>query len=342
MKRALVLGAGGVMGARVCELLRGGLPELDVVPAARRDSGLGPGARSVDVTDRPALRAALADVDLLVNAVGPYAYDPAPILAACFEAGCHYLDLAEAPGFVAAVERSAAGAPVCVVSGCSTVPGMVELLALQLDSNVDRVAVWLSIGSANPAGFGLLYGLLRPLGRSAPDGSRYFGGLLPRETSDARRLRFGRYPAAFRGDQLALRDGTRVPAHFHTGFDRVWLNALLVAAAPLLQLLGDGALRGLARAVLPASRVVARLGTRRGVLRVEGLGRDGAVVDFCELHAERNGLDVPAAPVLWAARRLAEGADGLEGPRRLPELVAFDEAAGWLREAGYRLVGVPR
>ena len=66
---------------------------------------LGRGARAVIARlDEPAsLRGALADVAVVINAMGPYAYDPAPLLDACAAAGAHYVDLASEPDFLAAV-----------------------------------------------------------------------------------------------------------------------------------------------------------------------------------------------------------------------------------------------
>lgn len=291
------------------------------------------------MSDAESLNAVLADIDLLVNAVGPYCYDPAPVVGACREAHCHYLDLAEDPAFIAAVEAAGQDAEVCVAAGCSTVPGTIELLAHGFGPGVAAVEAWLSIGSANPASPGLLYGLLRPLGRRDPDGTRYFGALHRHHVSDGRLLGFGRHPAAFVNGGLAVEQGRRrVPARFYTGFDRGPFGAGLVAAAPLLGRLGDRALRRLCRAGAPAARALAPFGTARGVLRVEGLSQSGEVVCSAEIHAEREGLDIPAAPVVWVARRIVAGELDARGPQRLPALVPRHDALTWLTEATHRIV----
>ena len=64
--------------------------------------------RRVDVTQAASLRAALAGVGAVVDAVGPYAYDPRPLVAACVEAGVHWVDLADRAPFLAGAEAAAA------------------------------------------------------------------------------------------------------------------------------------------------------------------------------------------------------------------------------------------
>ena len=91
--------------------------------------------------------------------------DPSELVRACVHAGIHYVDLAEAPQFLDAVRRAAeaAGAAergVLVVPGASTVPGLVQLLAQgwAKRDDVAEVRAWLSLGSRNPVGEGLLAG----------------------------------------------------------------------------------------------------------------------------------------------------------------------------------------
>lgn len=49
--------------------------------------------RTLTVDDAAALRAALADVDLVLNAAGPFLHTAAPLAEACLNAGVHYLDI---------------------------------------------------------------------------------------------------------------------------------------------------------------------------------------------------------------------------------------------------------
>lgn len=334
IESVLVLGAGGVLGQRVARLLADGLPDVRVIPASRRGpAALGRGARAADVRDGLSLARALGDVDLLVNAVGPYSYDPKPVAEACIAARAHYIDLAEDASFIAALrgaaERAgAAAAGVAFVPGCSTVPGLVELFA-QGFARVERLSAvdaWLSLGSRNPPSAPLLQGLLRPLGRSVPGGGRWYDEVLYRR-ADGRSLAFGRYPSGLAGERVRI--GAReVPLRFHVGFDRAALASALRLAAPFVARLPDEQLARLVRAALPAVRLAGRFGSPRGVLRVEALAA-GRLAEHVEVVAVSEGLDVPAAPPLWAARAL-RAAPRPGGVLRLFDLVSRGDALAGL------------
>src|ERR1700689_1818628 len=49
--------------------------------------------RVVSVDEPTPLSAALADVDLMLNAAGPFLHTATPISEACLDAGVHYLDI---------------------------------------------------------------------------------------------------------------------------------------------------------------------------------------------------------------------------------------------------------
>ena len=49
--------------------------------------------RAVSLDDPAALDAALADVDLVLNAAGPFLHTATPLAEACLHAGVHYLDI---------------------------------------------------------------------------------------------------------------------------------------------------------------------------------------------------------------------------------------------------------
>ena len=77
---------------------------------------------------------------LLINASGPYQSQDYRLARACIAAGVHYVDLADARGFVAgigALDEEAKRAGVLVVSGASTVPA---LSAAVIDAHVPQFA----------------------------------------------------------------------------------------------------------------------------------------------------------------------------------------------------------
>jgi hypothetical protein len=294
----------------------------------------------VDVRDERSLGPALRGVALVVNAVGPYLYEPAPLVRACVAARAHLVDLADDLAWLTAVadaasRTGAASAGVAVIPGCSTLPGLVTLLAQRWAGRTDvtGLSALLSLGSANPVSRGLLVSLLAPLGRRMPDGKRCFGRIERIEMEAGRRLRFGAWPAP-----PALRLGARrVPLTFFAGFDRAWLTLALRAAAPMLGRLPSRFVPALARALLPVARGLRAFGTPRGALLLRALDRDGRERARVELVAHANGLDVPAAPVVWVVERLLAGGFERGGLLGLEEVVAPAAASAWLRGAGYEL-----
>jgi hypothetical protein len=339
VNQLLVLGATGVMGVRLVALARRLLPGAPVLRGwrhARPDRE--PDARAVDLHDAASLRAALAGVAAVINAVGPFDYDPAPVVRTCLEAGCHYVDIAETPEFIDRVGEVAGQAghrSAHAVSGCSTVPGLVAVLAQQWAGRPDvrQVRVFLGMGSRNPASPALLASLLEPLRGRAPDGSRYFARLVRRRLRRLPARLYGRYPSAF--DRRGLRVGDRVlPATFHAGFDRGYLGVALWGAARLVPHLSPARLRSLCRLAQAGMPLVQALGTPVGVLSVEGLDAAGRVVAEIEVRAAREGLNVPALPAVWAVRRLLEAPPVSVASPGLEQLVTPDQAVAWLRQEG--------
>src|SRR5580692_7552032 len=94
----MLYGAAGYTGALIaqhaCE--RGHRPVLAgrTAPAVAALAGqLGLPHQAVALDDQSALNAALAGVDLVLNAAGPFLHTAAPLARACLAAGVHYLDI---------------------------------------------------------------------------------------------------------------------------------------------------------------------------------------------------------------------------------------------------------
>lgn len=348
-KTIVVLGATGEMGARVCRLVRRLAPTALLIGTNRSGKGHAElPMRRVDLADREALDEVLANADLAINAVGPYDYDPAPLVHAAISARCHYADLAERLDFIERVaaiaeQRGAAKAGVVLVPGCSTVPGLLVALAQRWksDPGVAKVSAYLSMGSRNPVAPGLLAGMLAPIGRKGPAG-RWFTRLVSLETLDGRSLRFGSYPIALPGSRMPI--GQRsVPVRFFMGFDRAWLNRLLSLAAPWLGRLGNGPVRRLSRVLRPFLWMLRWLGSERGVLAVVAEGEDGAERGRLEVLAHSHGLDIPALPAAWLAQALVrDGWLAAPGVRGLDRVVGADAAVAALVDAGYTVDFRPR
>jgi len=344
VNRVLVLGASGSMGRRIVALLRREAPELRVVGASRHPEALAtPEARRLDLAEPATFAAALEGVRVLVHAAGPYDHDPRLLVAACLARGADYVDLAEDPAFLSRVRAAVPGAHVRsrIVPGCSTVPGMVALLARRFDALGDRASLarvdaHLSLGSRNPVSFGLLYGLLRPLGALSPGGTPWFRKLHRFRFADGLERSFGSYPIAL-GEGVAVGE-RRVPVRLFVGFDRGFVNRALAQAARFVPSLDARRLARLARLALPFANAARVVGGSQGRLSVDAFDAHERRLAGIELRADREGLDVPATPAVWAARRLAEGAEIPPGVRSLDEILPLAEALEDLRKRGYMVL----
>ena len=343
MPQALLLGASGGMGRLIAALWASQEPSTPLRLGVRRREAMerfGPGATAVIARlEEPAtLRDALADVAVVINAMGPYAYDPAPVLDACAAAGAHYVDLASEPGFLAAVhawgERHEARIAVC--AGASTMPGLIELSSAHLAERLGAVPssfeVFLSMGSANRLTPGLLASLTLPLGvrLRSPDGGVSYRRLRRRHLHGLGPRLFGRYPSPFDEQGLNLAD-RRVLTRFWVGLDRSWIVYALRALSYLRPHFRDRTWIALAEKARP----LVALANLVGGLRIEALDVAGNVLGAVDYLAPREALNIPALPSVWAARALLAVAGG--GLRPLRTLVTFEEAATSLRAHGFEV-----
>lgn len=325
MSRILVAGGRGFMGRRVVRLLKHTLPETEVLTAGRAPAN----DRRLDV--RAPVAESLDGIDILINTVGPFDYDPTALVRACIDGKVHYLDLAETDAFLSRAGALQAG--TAVVSGCSSVPGLIQALAGRWDgrSDVASVRAQLCIGTNNPGSATLLYSMLEPIGRRSTQG-RWFDKSWLRDHGDLGKRRYARYPAGV----VALSMGDReVPLQFGFGLDRGLYTLMLGLTAPLIGLLPRRLLRFEAWVMSLFVPLVRPLGTRTGILSLDAISAEGKVLDSIEVRARADGLDVPAWPCVWAAETL------LADPRaacRLSELLTSPEVEAKLRSAGFEVV----
>lgn len=152
--RIIALGGAGGMGRRALSVLSGELivdevvvADLDGAAAAGvaaelRRLGQPASSRSIDVTDPEALRAFLADADLLMNSVGPYFRFGVPILEAAIAAGIDYIDIcddAQPTADMLALDERARAAGITAVIGAGASPGFMNVLARQAAHGLDEV-----------------------------------------------------------------------------------------------------------------------------------------------------------------------------------------------------------
>ena len=169
MTRVVALGGCGGIGQHAVQTLLEAVPECTVVVADRSAdraaalaARLGPraAALALDVEDAPALRDTLQSADLVLNAVGPYFRFGVPVLRACIDAGCHYLDVCddwEPTLAMLELDQAARDAGVTAGIGLGISPGVSNLLAAvavqALDEAVEVITGW-DLASARPAEIG--------------------------------------------------------------------------------------------------------------------------------------------------------------------------------------------
>lgn len=347
MSQVLLLGASGGMGRRVAALWQSDVSRVPLRLGVRRQESLGglsPDVQTViaRLDDPASLRAAMTGVAVVINAIGPYAYAPEPLLDACAAAGAHYVDLASEPEFLTAVHSWSARQPaaIAVCPGASTMPGLIELSAAHLSTRIgDEPAafdVFLSMGSANRLTPGLLASLTLQLGvpLRSPDGGVSYRQLRARHLHGLGRRLFGRYPSPFDEPGLSLGD-RRVATRFWVGLDRRWIVYALRVLSYLRPRFRDRTWIALAEKARPLVGWANRIGGTVGGLRIEALNAAGDVLGAVNYLAPREGLNIPALPAVWAARALLD--DAQPGDRPLRSLVTFAEAAASLRAHGFEV-----
>lgn len=163
MTRILMLGGAGQMGQSAARILAAApavdrlvLTDLDARRAADFAKTLGPKASGIglDVTDELALRAALADCDLVLNTVGPYFRFGEPILAATIAAGRNYIDICddwEPTLAMLAMDEKARAAGIYALVGMGSSPGVANMLAVTAARELDTVDSIVTAWSAEDA-----------------------------------------------------------------------------------------------------------------------------------------------------------------------------------------------
>jgi short subunit dehydrogenase-like uncharacterized protein len=166
--KILVLGAYGLAGRAIVEQVCRTSQQTVVASGRRRDRLQKEfGARrgecletlELDATDAAQLRRACAAVDLVINAVGPFALDGADIARTVIESGRHYVDCAnEQVHYERLLElrEAARSAGTLLVTGAGVIPGISTLLAgYLLDQHGAAEAVdivWAQLCHAYPDG----------------------------------------------------------------------------------------------------------------------------------------------------------------------------------------------
>lgn len=358
--RVLVLGGYGAFGVPACERLSA-IPGVQLIVAGRDAVQAGAlarrlGAESLSVdASAPALHEVLqrARADMVVSLAGPFQGSGYQVAEACMRAGCHYLDIADARGFVTGIrglDAAARRAGVLVVSGASSVPALTSAVLDELACGAELLSASVAISTS-----GRMPGLATVRGVLACCGKRYrvLQDGAWRQVVGWQGLQWRKVPGLGRRwlahcevpdiDLLPARYPALRSYSFRAGTGRatttlgVWLLSWLVRS---------GAVRDAAALSAPLWRAGNRLGllpSERSALLVDACLVDAGgerIVRRWRLVAEGNdGARIPAMGVVALVRKLAAGRLPQRGAMPCVGLVSLQE---YLAELAQLRVSVAR
>lgn len=333
-ERILVLGGTGHFGTRICrrladvvgsELIITGRDAFRAEVLADELSETHPDttihARALD-QESPGFEGELCAIKpfVVIHTAGPYQGRDYRVAHACIEAGCHYIDLADARDFVAefdVLDDMAKDAGVLLVSGASTLPSVsAAVIERHRDKFKEIKDIEISIAPAQqtPRGLGTVAAVLSYCGRpfEVLEGGRW------RAQYGWQDLRWQRYPALGRRlsgacdvPDLALLPRVVPEAlgvTFHAALEAGWEQLALWFMAWLTRI---GAVPDWSRhapAFTRLSRRIAKMGSDRGAMKVtlRGTGRDGQalVLEWNLTALDNHGPEIPCTPSIVITRKL--------------------------------------
>ena len=357
--RVLVLGATGVFGSRLVERAARE-PGFELVLAARDRSRLealaaqlGPPATFRCVNRDSITAADLAGVDVVVDAAGPFQGSGPQVIEAALAARVHYVDLADARDFVAAIPRfdaAARAAGIAVVCGASSIPALSHAVIDALTAGwrkIETIKVGIFPGNRAPRGLSVVEAILSYAGRPVRVFVEGKWLLLP-GWGRTHRWRVAGIGARWASicdtpdqDLLVARYRPTLSAQFFAGVELSVMHLGLALLCWPVRL-------GLVRSLRPAAWLLHRIatwlrpfGSDRGAMEVKVTGLDAAGARVCRvwtLDATGNaGPYVPVLPALAVLRRLRDGpglpvgAAACAGMLALGELDADFDSLGIVR-----------
>lgn len=165
MARVLIVGGYGAFGALAAERLARDA-DLTVIIAGRNQTKAEAATQRLQTTARATVEAAVLDAtaspgsalaaiapDIVINASGPFQAQDYTLAEACIARRAHYIDLADARGFVTGITRlddAARNAGVSIISGASTVPALTSAVYSEVKAsfaNLSAIEIYLSPGN---------------------------------------------------------------------------------------------------------------------------------------------------------------------------------------------------
>ncbi|MEP7454049.1 DUF4166 domain-containing protein [Phyllobacterium sp. SB3] len=340
-RRVVLIGATGTFGSRLAVMLAN-FPGIELVLAARREGGLETLRRSLEqqgaaahIVARPFDRSQpekLAELSpwLVVDAAGPFQDSDYRLAFTAVRLGAHYVDLADGrdyvAGFVSALDDATRRAGVLAITAASSTPALSHAALEPLVEGwrrIDDVVVAISPGARAPRGLSVVEAILSYVGRPV----RVFDSAAWRTVPGWSGLRTLHMPGL--GKRLVsicdTPDLDLLPERFPIRGSALFTAGLEVPVMHLgLALLGLpvrwgllSSLHPLAKPLRALSGILALLGTDRGGMTIEAIGRDAEdrpARKRWALWAEANaGPYTPAAPAAATVRALLEGRETRRG-----------------------------
>ena len=337
MATVLIVGGYGAFGGRAAERLAND-EDLHVIVAGR-DLGRASAAAAA-VAARPDTRARISHAaldartltavelaqlhpDVVINASGPFQTQDYTLARAAIEARCHYLDLADARGFVGgigALDAHARAAGRLVVSGASSVPGLSSAIVRELVPHLAKFTsldVGISPGNSFDPGLATTQSILGYVGCPL---RMLIGGAwqVAHGWQGTHRHRFAHLGARWLGyadvpdlDLFPRHYPTLETMRFHAGVEVAMFHfgMWLVSWGVRIGLVRHPQV--LARPLLAMKRRLQWLGSDRGGMYVALAGHDHAGISrrlTFELVADSgHGPYIPAMASVILARKLCRG-----------------------------------
>ena len=325
----LVVGGTGLFGGHLARQLIG--EGWDCVVAGRSRERLerwcaahGGRFHVLDLADQIGVEASLRALKPLavVDAAGPFqSYgDSYQLPRAAIAHGVHYLDIADDAEFVRGIsllDHEARAAGLAVISGASSTPALAAAAVADLARDLDVESIESAIlpGNRTPRGLSVMRSILHQVGRRVR--FRVGGRWADRPIwSSTKRLVLGGNGATRHRSLASLvdtPDRLLFPARFNarTVLFRAGLEfGLFHRALQLARHLGPGRLAPFASIFLNVASMFERVGSDRGGMRVDVVGRNGTGWrrrSWELVVPDGNGPRVPTQPVAVLLDRLKAG-----------------------------------
>ncbi|MFT3762094.1 MAG: saccharopine dehydrogenase NADP-binding domain-containing protein [Pseudoxanthomonas sp.] len=360
--RILVLGGYGLFGGRIARTLAADGDKQVLV--AGRDAAQAQAFIDASGVGRERMRALALDAgaadlatklartgaDLLVHSAGPFQGQDYAVARAALRAGLHYVDLADARGFVEgfdALDAAARAAQRLAITGASSVPGASAAAVRALlprFSRLDAVETAIFPGNRTPRGLATTRAILSYAGKPyrALIGGRWRN---VHGWQSLRRMRIKnlgvRWLARFEAPDLGVLPAryptlrtcdTRTGLELHRMHFGLWLSSWLVRARLLPGLLP------FAKILFDISNRWIDAGSDAGGIRVELRGLDPAgeplALHWTALLRDGHGPQFPCTAAIVLARKLARGELPGSGAQACLDLFTLDEFVDALADFG--------